>query len=560
MASFPDSCFLTSVPSRITLAPKDSSVQINNDTVFSFFKRDLLDDNYYTNVEFSDFIPYAGVGSVIDNKLVMDSPELLSYINDLISDNYAVTFALSNGYSNAPTALEADVDTVSAEPEIQVFDIIMTTEVITGGVQTPFLFDYPGQHTVKMVLNDTDFGGYGMFSYYADEVQEGSLLTNSSENYCTLQSVVINDKVTSILPGTFYNSSLYKVKIGSSVTSIGEEAFWQNRIETVIIPDSVTRIDDYAFQSCYDLRFVKFSKNLTTIGAYAFNDTWIGDVDLPASITYIGPDAFSNCWAINSARINSNGNTVIGDNAFYNCDNLRQLTLAEGITRIGDYAFNNTSIINVELPDSVVELGYTPFHSYIETIKLGTGITAIPDAMFRYYYNLKSVEIGEGCTSIGNEAFRGCSGLTSVEIPDSVTSIGNNAFSDCKGLTSVVIPDSVTSIDNYVFYNCSGLTSVVIPDSVTSIGDNAFSYCSGLTSVEIGSGVTSIGNYAFSGCTSLEKIICHAVTAPSISSNTFRNVKTYGILYAPVNSDYSSWMGTGNYYLGRYNWTQQYIS
>ena len=45
MATFPDSCFLTSVPSRITLAPKDSSVQINNDTVFSFIKRDLLKKN-----------------------------------------------------------------------------------------------------------------------------------------------------------------------------------------------------------------------------------------------------------------------------------------------------------------------------------------------------------------------------------------------------------------------------------------------------------------------------------------------------------------------------------
>lgn len=182
-------------------------------------------------------------------------------------------------------------------------------------------------------------------------------------------------------------------------------------------------------------------------------------------------------------------------------------------------------------------------------------------------------------TNIGSSAFSNCSGLTSITIPNSVTSIGNYVFQNCTNLTNVIIPDSVTSIGYGVFYNCRNLTSVTIPDGITSIGNNVFSNCSGLTSVTIGSGVTSIGSSAFSACTSLTSItipdnvtsintyafsfcsnltsvISLATTAPTITSFTFQDIKTNGTLTVPAGSNYNSWMSTGDYYLGKYNWTK----
>ena len=85
-----------------------------------------------------------------------------------------------------------------------------------------------------------------------------------------------------------------------------------------------------------------------------------------------------------------------------------------------------------------------------------------------------SVNIPNSVTSIGYGAFRGCIGLTGVTMSDCVTSIGDYAFSGCTGLASVTIPDSVTSIGESAFYDCTSLASVTIPDSVTSIGDEAF--------------------------------------------------------------------------------------
>ena len=149
-------------------------------------------------------------------------------------------------------------------------------------------------------------------------------------------------------------------------------------------------------------------------------------------------------------------------------------------------------------------------------------------------------------------------GVGTIEFDGDIASIGSNAFGGCYSrLTSVTIPNSVTSIGNYAFYDCIGLTSITIPSGVTSIGDSAFESCSSLTSVTIGDGVTSIGDYAFHDCNSLASITSHATTAPSIQSSTFQNVKTGGTLTVPSGSSgYDVWMGTDDYYLGKYNWTK----
>ena len=152
-----------------------------------------------------------------------------------------------------------------------------------------------------------------------------------------------------------------------------------------------------------------------------------------------------------------------------------------------------------------------------------------------------------------------------MTIPNSVTIIRGGAFSGCDAITSIgvvgsgasiEIPNSVTTIELYTFAMCSGLTSVTIPNGVTTIDANAFQACSSLTSVTLPNSVTSIGHYAFY-CENLETITCYATTAPTIQNGTFRSVKTNGTLYVLTGSTgYDVWMGTGNYYLGKYSWTK----
>ena len=159
-------------------------------------------------------------------------------------------------------------------------------------------------------------------------------------------------------------------------------------------------------------------------------------------------------------------------------------------------------------------------------------------------------------TTIGDDAFLACTSLTSIDIPDSVTSIGNQALFNCNRLTSCTIGSGVTSIGSQAFQSCD-FTSIDIPNSVISIGNYAFAFCYSLTSCTIGSGVTTIGECALYDCTGITSITSYATTAPTIQSKTFLNFKTGGTLTVPSGSSgYDVWMGTGNYYLGKYNWTK----
>lgn len=164
-------------------------------------------------------------------------------------------------------------------------------------------------------------------------------------------------------------------------------------------------------------------------------------------------------------------------------------------------------------------------------------------------------EYGETNIIKHGAGFSQCASIIFVEIPNSVTSMYSSAFGNCSGLISVTIPNSVTGIYG-TFSNCNGLTSVTIPNSVTIIGDYAFFNCR-LSSVTIGSGVTSIGNNAFGSCSSLSSIISLSTTAPTIENSTFNHIKTNGTLTVPSGSSgYDVWMGTGDFYLGKYNWTK----
>ena len=147
-----------------------------------------------------------------------------------------------------------------------------------------------------------------------------------------------------------------------------------------------------------------------------------------------GSDVVSNVWDSETKRgiITFDGDvTMIGVDAFNNCDKFTGITLPESVTSIGINAFRDCD-------------GLTEF--------------IIPDSV----------------TTIGSSAFEYCSSLTSVTIPDSVTTIEDYAFAYCSSLTSITIGDSVTTIGDGAFEGCDSLTSVTIPDSVTTIGEFAF--------------------------------------------------------------------------------------
>ena len=169
--------------------------------------------------------------------------------------------------------------------------------------------------------------------------------------------------------------------------------------------------------------------------------------------------------------------------------------------------YNETAIINVSIRNGVTRIGNYAFYRCKNLYSVDIySATSIGKYAFAECKALDHIDVPSFVTSIENSAFRNCSGLKKVSLSNSLSGIEKNTFSGCTSLTNITIPDSVTSIGESAFSGCTSLTNITIPNSVTSIGESAFSDCTSLTNITIPDSVTSIDKSAFSGCTSLEYI------------------------------------------------------
>ena len=218
------------------------------------------------------------------------------------------------------------------------------------------------------------------------------------------------------------------------------------------------------------------------------------------AITTFGANIVSNTYVDGKGVIEFDGDvTIIGDAAFLDCDNIKNIILPNSITTIGGVSFNDCDNIEViTIPESVTTIGSANWY--------GGGQTFRSCDNLREFRGKFATEDGR-CLIIDNVlTCFAAAGLTEYVIPHCVTTIGNHAFKDCIKLESITIPDSVTTIGRFAFGYCNCLINLTIPDSVTTIGEWAFSGCSNLTSITIPDSVTTIGEGAFYNCSSLNAV------------------------------------------------------
>jgi len=218
--------------------------------------------------------------------------------------------------------------------------------------------------------------------------------------------------------------------------------------------------------------------NINRIGTFAFAGTPnLTGFALPEGVTTVGNSAFEGSGITNV--IFSNGLTRIENRVFYNSA-LASVTIPNSVNHIGDRAFANTSIANLTIPSSVSHIGAWAFSNMaITSITIPAGVV-IGQRAFANNLALTSVIIQNGVTRIGDGMFSGSSALTSVAIPNTVTGIGDSAFSSTASLRNIVIPRSVTSIETFAF-STSGLLSITLHNTIATMGRDVFSNNSNLT-------------------------------------------------------------------------------
>ena len=335
--------------------------------------------------------------------------------------------------------------------------------------------NFPSSYVVS-ILNENATVNDMAFDSTATVAQEGTdscfeISSNALSNYyCIAQEVTVPDSVTSIEDGAFEDKGLTSVTFPSALESIGNDAFKDNDLTDLTLPATVTDIEDYAFDGNPDLELVVFTNPGPTVGIDAFsNGHAVETTDVCFEFDSTNTDQINDYY--DNENNNSNdpacskdvvipqGVTAIGDAAFQ-IKSLTSVIIPSSVISIGDYAFEINSLASVIIPDSVVSVGTYVFqNNSLTSVTLGSGLTSIAGSMFRTN-SLGSIEIPNTITSIEVSAFRQNS-LASVTIPSSVISIGGHAFLD-NSLTSVVIGSGITSIGVTAFEDNPDLSSVCI--------------------------------------------------------------------------------------------------
>ncbi|MBO7125218.1 MAG: leucine-rich repeat protein, partial [Bacteroidales bacterium] len=156
-------------------------------------------------------------------------------------------------------------------------------------------------------------------------------------------------------------------------------------------------IPDMAFNNCYKLEKVTFPSQLESIGYKSFAGcTALEGISIPASVTKIDNSAFEDCRSMSKIvfdgselKASTSNLETIGKWAFYNCHNLQNIEIPEGVTSIGDAAFYGcTYLQDLQLPSTLKSLGDNTF-ALCENLKSMTILAENPPLLYeKSFYNV----------------------------------------------------------------------------------------------------------------------------------------------------------------------------
>ena len=250
--------------------------------------------------------------------------------------------------------------------------------------------------------------------------------------------------------------------------------------------------------------------------------TQIRKITISEGVTSIGEYAFEECTNVTSIFIPSSV-TELNEYCFSACKSMKSITIPQSVTRIADGVFDACEKLT-DIYYGGTDASWKHITSW--NAGLGANVTIHSTGVFtgkcgdNLTWTIDNNEVltisGTGRIPDYNDSSSGGNNtapwygyayqIKKVVLGSGVQNIGNGAFAGCYGMTDITIPDGVTSIGDSAFDWCSALTEISIPGTVSSIGDSAFQGCYALTKVIIPDTVSSIGNSVFSGCSALTEI------------------------------------------------------
>lgn len=331
-----------------------------------------------------------------------------------------------------------------------------------------------------------------------------------------LQAIAAPIKGTLTQDGVTYS---YTIEEGeATITHIAKAEGNTSDTYEANIPDSITdNGKSYLVVALADnVMGTKYQKDKTPI-----TDSALTRVVLPAKLLTIGNQAFAECLALNTVEFAAEEDGT------------------QHLESIGDYAFCESAVVDLQLPDTLTSVGQQAFYKMpnLRTLKLPATRTEWGISAFVSTLHVQDLSIPEGAVTVPKIQFDGAkvdipssvegevnitaSNATQVSIsPDANITALNLAFGSCAKL---VVPETVTELGlsgvcpQVVFpknlriitrYGITGSNTLEVPASVEQIATMAFLGNSSLQTItfEQGSKLIEIDSYAFMNCTNLETV------------------------------------------------------
>ena len=371
------------------------------------------------------------------------------------------------------------------------------------------------------------------------------------KGYSSLKEVVLGDYVSSIRESAFADcSNLTSITISGSVSEISNDAFrnctslksviFEDGSQTLSLGDSHNQDGVVTFLGCpletiYLGRDIKLNneKYLSLDGSHLTSIT-IGDEVTKIDDVFCG--AFENLNEVHIKSVAAWCNIDFGGREanplfwakklYLNGELVTEITIPEGVTSIGNYAFNNySSLVTINIPESLEEIGVDAFSGTAWHENLSDGLHYAGKVLYKYVGEMPentSIAVREGTKSIYDSAFAQCSGLTSITIPESVTSIGGYAFADCSNMLSFAMKGAA-NIGTEAFSGCVSLERIEFNGSYF---EDWFRENSTIKEIVLGANVRGVDNDIFRNYSSLEyfELNCPTINSELVNGTSVKEV------------------------------------
>ena len=337
-----------------------------------------------------------------------------------------------------------------------------------------------------------------------------------------------------------YNDAVFYGVTSATIGKKAQRYGFTGELSEVHFEEGCTVIPDKAFFECKNLESIMLPNTIQTIGSSAFQGCEVlANLVIPESVKHIGSQAFAGCIAVSSISLPND--VTIGTYLFEDCENLQTVRLSSKITEIPEGMFKGCRNLQpIEFPVDLALIGDYAFENCYflmdmvlpDNVILGNGV-------FSGCHSMTKVNIPQGNTRIGTSLFKDCWSLRELTIPTGIEIIEEEAFKGAfKDAPSVEIklPEGLTKICRNAFTDC-GISSISFPTTLTKIGQNAFDNSTRLKTISFAASNTSIEDYAFNRCEAIESIYSLMQFPVLFSDNVFSNM-TYllATLYLPENS------------------------